>query len=226
MNDKNTLRRNKVNLLLLSILAISAIITPLATATWFGLCPQYGDPGCPGHNTALALQAYRSAPSPLLDIFYMINFILPYIAPLVFVMFGLVAMEKRPWLGLIGMITGWLGSIVPWGIIFNQTVLYASAARLHNDQAFAQLQTAFGTNPYVVAAAVGWAMHLLGYLVLGIALLGNNAVPKWAGVSLIVATVAMGPLAYGTNQNWLQVGGYILVAIVAFPVARALLCRP
>jgi len=65
--------------------------------------------------------------------------------------------------------------------------------------------------------------HLLGYVLLGVAFLRSDLVPKWAGALLIVAAVAIGPLAYGTGVNALQVGGYLAVAAASVPVARRLL---
>ena len=43
---------------------------------------------------------------------------------------------------------------------------------------------------------------------------------------IVTAAVVMGPLAYGTGQNGLQILGYIMVAAGCVPAARSLVRRP
>jgi hypothetical protein len=79
-------------------------------------------------------------------------------------------------------------------------------------------------DPHLLAVSTGWVTgHLLGYVLLGAALLRSNQLPRWTGVLLIVAALVIGPLAYGTGVNALQVGGYLAIVVASVPVARSLL---
>jgi len=72
----------------------------------------------------------------------------------------------------------------------------------------------------------GWVIgHLLGYVLLGIALLRARVIPRWAAWLIIVSAPVMGPIAYGTGLGLLQVLGYVLVFIGSVPAAIAMLRR-
>lgn len=72
----------------------------------------------------------------------------------------------------------------------------------------------------------GWVIgHLLGYVLLGIALLRARVIPRWAAWLIIVSALVMGPLSYGTGMGLLQVLGYVLVFIGSVPAAIAMLKR-
>lgn len=71
---------------------------------------------------------------------------------------------------------------------------------------------------YIVAG--GWVIgHLFGYVFLGVALLRSKTIPPWSSYILIFTPILIGPLAYGLNNGWLQVAGYILILIASIPVA-------
>jgi hypothetical protein len=67
--------------------------------------------------------------------------------------------------------------------------------------------------------------HLLGYVLLGIALLRARVIPRWAAWLLIVSAPLMGPIAYGVNVGLLQILGVVLVFIASVPAALAMLRR-
>ena len=60
--------------LLIWFFAVVIVATPLLMASWFALCPQYGDPSCPTNARPLAmLAAYRIAPAGLMQAFLAVN---------------------------------------------------------------------------------------------------------------------------------------------------------
>ena len=70
----------------------------------------------------------------------------------------------------------------------------------------------------------GWVIgHLLGYLLVGMALLRARVIPQWATWLIMVSALVMGPLAYGTGLGLLQILGYLLVSIGSIPAALAML---
>ncbi len=206
-----------------SVLAGLVVLTPLVMSTWFALCPEYGNPGCPGGNVSTVLHAYRTAPPPLMQIFLVANFAAPYIYPLSYLALGLIALRRSTWLATFGLLTGWIGS-VPFGYFADESSLLAAMARLHFDSQFAALVAEYMRDPHLLVVAAGWVIgHLLGYVLLGAALLRSDLVPRWSGAFLIAAAVVMGPIAYGTGLGLLQVIGYLLVTAASVPIAGVLL---
>src|SRR6266581_2694775 len=82
----------------------------------------------------------------------------------------------------------------------------------------------FSISPEAYVMAAGWVVgHLLGYVLLGIALARARLVPQWAAWLLVASAPLMGPIAYGTGLGILQVLGYVLVFIGSIPAAFAML---
>jgi len=207
-------------ILLRRVVALLVVLAPLLTAAWFGLCPQYGNPGCPGGPSPIS--AYRSAPDLLLQAFLFVNLIVPYVYPLSYLGLGWVALTRAPLLATLGMASGWIGSI-PFGYFADQSGLLAAMARLQYDQAYTALIGEYMHDPHLLAVSTGWVIgHLVAYVLLGIALLRSGVTPRWSGALLIVAALVMGPLAYGTGSNVLQVGGFIAVAVASIPAGARL----
>jgi hypothetical protein len=205
------------------LLAVVVVAAPVLTAAWFGLCPEYGNPGCPGGSAESAISAYRVAPASFLQAFLLVNLVVPYLYPLSYLALGFVGLRRSAWLATLGMVAGWVGS-VPFGYFADESGLLAAMARLHSDSQYAALVTEYMRDSHLLPVATGWVIgHLLGYVLLGAALARSDLVPRWTGVLLIVAAPVMGPLAYGTGINALQVGGYLIVAAASVPVARSLL---
>jgi hypothetical protein len=72
----------------------------------------------------------------------------------------------------------------------------------------------------MMAVAGGWVIgHLLGYVLLGIALFRARVIPRWASSLIIAAAPLMGPVAYGTNIGLVQVLGYVCVFAGSVPAA-------
>jgi len=204
--------------------AVCVVLAPLLVASWFGLCPQYGDPSCPSNTNYLGvLTAYRAASPPLMQAFLIINMVIPYVYPCGYIGLGLLAMKRSPWLATLGIALGFVGSVV-WSLVADQSFLFASMARLNHDQVFATAWTEYGRNwePWVMGG--GWVIgHQLAYVLLGIALWRAGVVPRWAAGLIVAAAPVMGPLAYGTNIGALQILGYVMVLVGSIPAAVALL---
>jgi hypothetical protein len=204
------------------LLAVMVVGAPILAAAWFGLCPEYGNPGCPGGSPASAIQAYRVAPASLLQVFLAINLVMPYVYPLSYLALGLAALPRSQVLATLGMVAGWVGS-VPFGSFSDQSGLLSAMARLHTDAPYAALIGEYMHDPHLLAVATGWVIgHLLGYVLIGAAILRSDRLPRWTGAVLIAAAIAIGPIAYGTGVNALQVGGYLAVAAASVPVAWTL----
>ncbi|GEM_PF-3578536 len=96
--------------------------------------------------------------------------------------------------------------------------------RVGADTLIPTLGQAYAAAWEVVAMHGGWVPgHLLGYLLLGIALARARVIPQWAAWLIIVSPLLMGPIAYGTGLGLLQVLGYVLVFIGSVPAALAAL---
>jgi hypothetical protein len=202
--------------------AVCLLLAPLALSLWFALCPQYGDPACPNSASHLSvLAAYRAANPALLQVFLVVNLVIPYVYPPSYIGLGMLAMRRSPWLATLGIGCGFIGSVV-WSLVADQSYLLNSMAHLGHDTLFATLVADSAKNWELFTMAGGWVIgHLLGYVLLGIALLRARSVSRWAAWLIIVSAPVMGPLAYGTQVGALQVLGYMLVFIGSVPAAIA-----
>jgi hypothetical protein len=207
-----------------SLLAACIVIPPLVMASWFELCPQYGNPGCPDTSNPLgSLVAFRTANPTWLHLFLVINVLAPYLFPLSYLALGLVAFRRAPVLATLGALCGWLGS-APWGLVTDRSFLLANLARLGNDGFSVSVLTRLNHQPEFVLMAAGWFFgHMLGYILLALALGRANAIPRWATWLMVIAVPVMGPLAYGTVHGSLQVLGFVLIAVASTPAAVTLL---
>jgi hypothetical protein len=212
--------------LVFGFFAVMMIITPLVMASWFGLCPQYGDPACPGTARPQDFfPAVRSAPSALLHLFLVVNLVVPYVFPLGFIGLAMVSWRRSQWLTTLGLACGWIGSIA-WGFIADELFIWTLMAGAHQDATFGALLQTDVADWHILAVGAGWVIgHLLAYLFLGIALLRGKAVPSWSGIFIIAAVPIMGPFAYGFKQNALQIIGYLMVSAACIPAAKSLVSQ-
>ena len=210
-----------------AFLALCLLLAPVCLAGWFALCPQYGDPACPNNTQPLAVfVAFRAANPNLLKLFLVITLVIPYLYPISYVALGSLSMRRSPWLSTLGISAGWLGSIA-WGFIADAMFQLNTAVRLGQDASYSMLAKAYFSDPGILAVATGWVLgHLLGYVLLGIALRRARVIPAWAAWLIIVSALLMGPIAYGTNLGILQVLGFVLVFIGSLPAAVAMLKQP
>lgn len=204
--------------------ALCLLLAPLTVSLWFDLCPEYGNPACPV-GTGATVAAFRAANPLLLQLFFVLAFISAYLYPLSYIGLGRLAMKRSPWLSSIGMALGFVGSVV-WSLLMGESFWVNAAAHLNVNAQFFLLGKTYVANWAVFAMHGGWIIgHLLGYVLLGIALLRARVIPRWAAWLLIVSPLLMGPLAYGTGLGLLQVLGYVLVFIGSVPAAIAVLKR-
>jgi hypothetical protein len=202
--------------------AVCILLAPLALSLWFGLCPEYGNPACPVGSSA-TLVAFRAANPLLLQLFFVVTVLAAYIYPLSYIYLGRLAMNRSPWLATIGIACGFVGSVV-WSLFAGETFWISSLAQLGFDTQLPMLGKAYVANWGVFVMHGGWVIgHLLGYVLLGIALARARVIPLWAAWLLIVSPLLMGPLAYGTGLGLLQVLGYVLVFVGSVPAALATL---
>jgi len=206
--------------------ALCLLLAPLTVSLSFATCPVYGNPNCPGSGTASATVvavAFRDAPPLLLQLFFVVTVIATYIYPLSYMLLGRLAMKRSPWLATIGIACGFVGSVI-WGLFDGEAFWINMLAQVGFGTQFPKFQTAYLANWGVVVMHGGWVIgHLLGYVLLGIALLRARVIPRWAAWLLIVSPLVMGPLAYGTGLGLLQVLGYVLVFVGSIPAALAML---
>lgn len=169
------------------------------------------------------MQAFRNADAHVQSLFLVLTLAAPYLYPLSYLSLGLLALRHSPWLALAGMVCGWFGGIA-WGFIADTMVHISVFANSSMDQAFVAHETAFFATPYILTVATGWVLgHLLGYLLLGIALFRARTIPRWASLLLIVSVPLMGPVAYGTNIGLFQIAGYLMVTIASMAAASAVM---
>jgi hypothetical protein len=153
--------------------------------------------------------------------FLTFSVIAPYVCPVSYLGLGMLAMRKAPWTSTVGIACGWVGS-VPWGFVADSMFYFTAAAHLGQDKSFALLHSRQGlfAFPQMLAVAGGWVIgHLLGYVLLGIALFRTRVIPRWASSLIVAAAPLMGPIAYGTNIGLLQVFGYVCVFVGSVPAA-------
>jgi hypothetical protein len=206
------------------VIAVCIMLAPLVLAGWFALCPQYGDPTCPSNQHPDAVfAAFRAANSTFLQMFLALNLVIPYLYPISYVGLGLVSMKSSPWWSTAGIAFGWFGSIA-WGFISDGLFTLYTAIRLSQDASFALFEKAYFSDPRITLVAIGWVIgHWGGYLLLGIALWRSHQISRWAAGLIIISGPLMGPIAYGVNNGWLQVLGFVIVFMGSLPAARALL---
>ena len=206
-----------------TVLAVSVLLAPLSLAVWFSVCPPFGDVSCPSQGVA-TIAAFRAMNPLLHQVFTALSMVAPYAYPVSYIGLGLIAMRGSPWLATLGTAAGFAGSI-PWAwITAGQAGLTQTFAGLAPSHLFVVIEHQLTANPVVLFFATAWVLgHLLGYLLLGIALARAHTVPRWAAWSITASALLMGPIAYGTGLGALQVAGYGLVLAGSIPAARAIL---
>jgi len=159
----------------------------------------------------------------LMQIFLFLSLIIPYLYSLSYIGLGLLATKRAPWLATLGMVCGFAAGMV-WGAIADSMVMLNSMAQIGLNPLFVTVEKHYYANWTIVTFGAFWVIgHLLGYVLLGIALLRARVIPWWAAWLMIVSAPVMGPIAYGTKIGLLQILGYVLVFIASVPAASAML---
>jgi hypothetical protein len=203
-----------------SLLAGFVLLAPAILTTTFALDPTGGV--LSGWTTTFA--QVRAASALHLNSWLILSLFAAYLAPLGILGLGLAAMQRSPWLATAGMAAGWIGSI-PWSMfamVFSLTIVLAHEP---TSEATRIIEALSGTAPVLILQG-GWVIgHLLGYVLLGLALARSRVIPAWV-TGLMIAGVPLQMAAYAPpHRGYLQVIGFALIFVASLPVARSLLKR-
>ena len=207
--------------------ALCILLAPLVLSFWFALCPTgANDAACPDMASSLAVFAdFRAMNPQLMQVFLFLSLIIPYLYALSYVGLGVLAMKRSPWLATLGIICGFAAGIV-WAAIADSVMMLFSMAQNSLNPLFVTVEQHYYASWLIVTFGAFWVIgHLLGYLLLGIALLRARAIPRWAAWLLIISAPIMGPFSYGFKVGLLQIFGVVLVFIASIPAALATLRR-
>lgn len=206
-----------------AFMALCLILAPLMLSLWFSLCPTgMGDAACPDQANSLAVfTAFRVMNPQLMQTFLFLSLIIPYVYSLSYVGLGILAMKRSPWLAMLGIVCGFAAGVT-WAVIADSVDMLNSMAQVSLNPLFVTVEHHYYSTWLIFAFGAAWVIgHLLGYVLLGIALLRARTIPRWSAWLLIVSAPIMGPIAYGTNLGLLQILGYVLVFIGSVPAAIA-----
>jgi len=204
-------------------LALCIVIAPIVLGLGLGIAPG-GGLNVPS-NPAILVAAYQAASPLQVQLFLFLNALVPYFFPLSFIGLGLVAMPRSPWLATIGMFFGLAGSL-PYGMFLGPMTEYANVAQLGNNAAYQALLIDFKERGAILFLAGSWVIgHLIGYVLISIALARSRAIPLWAAI-LIIVGIPFQMAGYGANLPVLQDICFALIFIGSIPAALAMLKRP
>lgn len=202
-------------------LAACMLLAPVVLILGFAVDPT-GGVGVPASVNVVA--AEFKAASPLqIQFFLWVNAVTVYFFPLSFIGLGLLAMRHSPWLATLGIILGLMGSL-PFAFFVGPEELAASLGQLGVSAPVASVWQYARSQGVSNLLQWSWAAgHVLGYLFIGIALLRARVIPRWAAWLIIVSAPLMGPVAYPTHLNIVQILAFVLVFIGSIPAVLALL---
>ena len=206
-------------------LALCILLAPLLLVFWFGLCPTgANDAACPDQGSSLSVvAAFRVMNSQLRQVFLLLTLVIPFVYPVSYIGLGALAVRRAPWLTALGVVCGFAGGVV-WAAIAGQIALLDGMAQIAPNPVFVMIENHFYANWMVLTLGTFWVIgHLAGYVLLGFALWRARAIPLWAALIFILSAPLMGPIAYGTNQGFLQILGFALIFIASIPAALAML---
>jgi hypothetical protein len=201
-------------------LALCIVIAPVVLGLGLGIAPG-GGLNLPSDPGVLVAQ-FQAASSLQVQLFLYFNALVPYFFPLSFIGLGLVAMRHSPWLATIGMSFGLAGSL-PYGMFLGPMTEFATVAQLGDSAAYNTLLHDASARGAILFLAGSWVVgHLIGYVLIGIALAHSRAIPLWAAC-LIIVGIPFQMAAYGTNVSILQVICFVLIFIGSIPAALVML---
>ncbi len=197
--------------------SVCIVFAPLILLLGFVFDPQLGVP-----TGAMAYIAALRVENPLMvQLFLVVFFVTPCFFPFSYIGLGWLALRRSPWLATFGIICGLVGSL-PWPLLTGQLALAYSIAQMGDSPSLLELANRFTSNWMVALLLLSWVIgHLLGYMLLGIALIRSRAIPRWAAI-LIVASVPFQMIAYPLNQGVFQIIGFAMVLIGSVPAAYAM----
>src|SRR5579875_287216 len=198
-------------------LAACIVLAPVVLFLGFAVDPT-GGLGVPANLQGVAASLKGVSPLQIQGFLYLNAVTVYFFAPS-FVGLGLLAMRRSPWLATAGMIFGLAGSL-PFGIFVPLEALAFRAAASASTAAVFQSVDAQGS---LLLLGGSWVVgHLVGYILIGMALLRSRAIPWWPA-SLFIVAVPFQAAGYGTRQNMLQLICFVLIFIGSLPAALAML---
>ena len=201
-----------------SLFALCMILAPLAIFLSFAVDPTNGVPG----NAHRIFTTFRAASDGQIQWFLFFNTSAVFLFALSYVGLGMLCIRGAPWLAIIGTVFGLLGSL-PWAFFVSSEALAFVLSRTANESSFVAIWNSVSAVSFMVILQYSWVIgHLLGYVLLGIALARSRVVPLWIA-SLFIIGVPLQMAAYPTNQGILQILGFVLVFIGSIFAAVALL---
>lgn len=203
-----------------TLLAACMVLAPLVIGLSFVVDPTHGVPRGPSD----IYTAFHAARAAQMQLFLALNTLPVFLFAPSYIGLGMVAQRRAPWLATLGMVAGLIGSL-PWALfVFPEAMSVALAQR----GAFTTFVAAFGvfySSGVVTLLQLSWVIgHLLGYLLLGVALTWVAAPRRasWAGWLMVVG-VPLQMIAYPTHQGVFQMAGFFLACLGSLPAAFDLL---
>lgn len=204
-----------------TIFALCIALAPLVVLLSFIVDPTDGVP----QGAEAIFSAFRTATPLRIQLFLLANTVAVYLFPLSYIGLGWLAMPRAPWLATLGTISGLAGTL-PWALFVPLEALAAVMARLGDRAAFVTVWDNLSAEGVIVTLFILWIVgHLLGFVLLGIALGRAQVIPGWAA-GLILASVPLQMVAYPTYQGIWQQIGFALVFLGSIPAAGAMLKTP
>jgi hypothetical protein len=209
-------------------LAICVVLAPVVLYLGFALDPT-GGVGVPSNHphilpsSASVLAANFQAASPLqTQLFLYFNAVTIYFFPLSFIGLGLLALRSSPWLATLGMIFGLVGSL-PFAVFVGLEALGAALGQFGASPSNAVMSQYVFSQGAVVLLAGSWVIgHLIGYVIMGIALIRSQAIPRWAALLFIVG-IPFQAAGYSMHVSILQLICFALIFLGSIPAALAIL---
>lgn len=199
-------------------LAACIILAPLIVFLGFAFDPTGGVPPAP----ASIFADYQIASPLRIQLFLFFNAITPYVFPLSFIGLALLAMRRSPWLATLGMLCGLVGTL-PFGLFVWPEALGDEMVKTANSATFITVWNGVSSEGIIVFLQYSWVVgHLLGYILLGVALARARVIPLWAA-GLILLGIPLQAVAYTANQGIFQLLSYALIFVGSLPAALAML---
>ena len=201
-------------------LASCIALTPVIVFLGFAFDPTGGVPPAPAGIFA----AYQAASPLRIQLFLFFNAITPYVFPLSFLGLGMLAMKGSPRLATLGIICGLVGTL-PFGFFIWPEALGDAMVKTNNRAAFLAVWNGVSSEGVIVFLQYSWvAGHLLGYVLLGLALARARVIPLWAA-GLIIFALPFQAVAYIAHLGIFQIISYGLIFFGSLPAALAMLRR-
>jgi hypothetical protein len=204
-----------------AVVAIAIIGGPLGYLLGSALHPPVQQIG----EGALTIAANADA-DPFINNAHLVSYVAAsFLLPIGAAGLGYLAYQRTPWLATIGGLLGVVGWL-PFAALTALDDLARTMAHMPASSSYPDLYSRFETGPVMSFFLLVYVVvHLVAYVLLGVALLRARVVPWWAGWSMIVSspvTVA-GFVLPGRPVATVGIAGLALLLVGCVPAARAML---